>query len=212
MRLAPSMKRLIAALTAGIVVGGVLTAVVAWQVALLGGWAAASLTLVGSVWFVVARFDGAGTRTHATREDPARAETGLILVSAAVVSLLAVAFALVKANHTQGFDKGVLTALAIATVAASWAVVHTAFTLRYAHEYYSEPEGGIDFKTGDDYEPDYRDFAYVAFTIGMTFQVSDTDLVSRTIRHTALSHALLSYLFGAVILAVTVNAVASLLA
>jgi uncharacterized membrane protein len=204
---------MIAALTAGIVVGGVLAGLAAWQLALLAGWSAASLTLVGSVWLVVHGFDGAATRSHATREDSARAVTGLILVSAAVVSLLAVAFALVKANSSQGAGKGVLTGLALITVAASWAVVHTTFTLRYAHEYYSDPKAdGIDFKGGDDYEPDYRDFAYVAFTIGMTFQVSDTDLRSRTIRHTALTHALLAYLFGAVILAVTINSVASLLA
>ncbi len=91
----------------------------------------------------------------------------------------------------------------------SWAVVHTVFTLRYAHEYYAAPSGGIDFK--NDAPPDYQDFAYVAFTVGMTFQVSDTDVQKRVIRRTILRHALLSYLFGAVILAVTINVVANLL-
>jgi uncharacterized membrane protein len=81
--------------------------------------------------------------------------------------------------------------------------------LRYAHEYYTQPVGGIDFKSGD-YEPDYRDFAYLAFTVGMTYQVSDTELNRREIRHTLLRHALLSYLFGAVILALLVNVIASL--
>ena len=97
-------------------------------------------------------------------------------------------------------------------MAVSWGVVHTVFTLRYAHRYYRDPIGGIDFKSGDDYAPDYGDFAYVAFTVGMTFQVSDTDIQSREIRRSVLSHALLAYLFGAVILAVTVNLIASLLA
>jgi len=74
----------------------------------------------------------------------------------------------------------------------------------------TSPLGGIDFKNDGD-PPDYQDFAYVAFTVGMTFQVSDTDVQARTIRRTVLRHALLSYLFGAVILAVTINVIASLL-
>jgi len=69
--------------------------------------------------------------------------------------------------------------------------------------------GGIDFKT-DDEQPDYRDFAYVAFTVGMTFQISDTDIQTRVIRRTVLRHALLAYLFGAVILAVAINLIANL--
>ena len=74
---------------------------------------------------------------------------------------------------------------------------------------YTAPVGGIDFKT--DEQPDYQDFAYVAFTLGMTFQVSDTDIQSRTIRRIALRHALLAYLFGAVILAVMVNVIANVI-
>jgi uncharacterized membrane protein len=89
--------------------------------------------------------------------------------------------------------------------------VHTVFALRYAHEFYARPPvGGIDFKCGPEYEPDYRDFAYVAFVVGMTFQVADTDITNRDVRHTVLLHALLAYLFGAVILAVTINIVAAI--
>jgi uncharacterized membrane protein len=86
--------------------------------------------------------------------------------------------------------------------------VHTVFTLRYANLYYSGKAGGIDFNQPD--LPTYTDFAYLAFTIGMTFQVSDTSLRSGIIRRTALRHALLSYLFGTGILATTINLVASL--
>ena len=89
-------------------------------------------------------------------------------------------------------------------------MVHTVFTLRYAHEYYRPPVGGIDFKSSDQ-PPDYRDFAYVAFTVGMTFQVSDTDVQDLIVRRTVLGHALLGYLFGAVIIAITINVVAQLL-
>ena len=78
----------------------------------------------------------------------------------------------------------------------------------YARIYFTPPDGGIAF--GDE-PPDYRDFAYLALTIGMTFQVSDTDLTARRVRRVALHHALLSFVFGAVILAITVNSVAGLL-
>jgi uncharacterized membrane protein len=105
-----------------------------------------------------------------------------------------------------------LEALGIVTIAISWLVVHTTYTLRYADLYYSaEPPGGIDFKVRGDYHPDYRDFAYVAFTVGMTYQVSDTDIQSPRMRRAVLGHALLSFLFGAVILAAAVNVIAGLL-
>jgi uncharacterized membrane protein len=81
--------------------------------------------------------------------------------------------------------------------------VHTVFALKYAQLYHSGPGGGIDFN--QDEPPRYSDFAYLAFTIGMTFQVSDTDLTSGAMRRLALRHSLLSYLFGAVILAMTIN-------
>lgn len=91
----------------------------------------------------------------------------------------------------------------------AWGVVHTIFTLRYGRIYYRGPDGGIDFN--EKAAPDYGDFAYLAFTIGMTFQVSDTDLTSKAMRRTALRHALISYLFGAVIIGLIINVVASLL-
>jgi uncharacterized membrane protein len=97
--------------------------------------------------------------------------------------------------------------VAVATVALSWLAVQAVFILRYAHLYYVE--GGIDFH--DDMAPNYADFAYVGFTIGMTYQVSDTDLNSKRIRRTALRHALLSYVFGIAVIAITINVVAGLL-
>jgi uncharacterized membrane protein len=181
-----------------------------WELTLLVGWDAAATTLLLVVWARLVRLDANQTRELATWEDESRRTAELVLVCASVASLLGAGFALAKANHTGSTLEAVLIGLGIATVASSWAVVHTVFTLRYAHLYYAEPVGGIDFKTSDE-SPDYRDFAYVAFTIGMTFQVSDTDITERVVRRTALRHAMLSFLFGAVILATSVNALASLL-
>ncbi len=92
---------------------------------------------------------------------------------------------------------------------ASWATVHAPCSRFVTHgSFYADPVGGIDFHVDD--PPDYVDLAYVALTIGMTFQVSDTDLTARSIRRTAIRHALLSYLFGAVIVAITINIVGTL--
>ncbi len=108
-----------------------------------------------------------------------------------------------------GATKAYLITLGLLSVALSWGLVHTVFTLRYARSYYSPPVGGIDFNEDD--PPTYLDFAYLALTIGMTFQVSDTNLTTKRMRRIALSHGLLSYLFGAVIVALVINVVSSLL-
>jgi len=102
----------------------------------------------------------------------------------------------------------VRTVLGIVSVVLAWAVVHTVYTLRYARMYYTEPVGGIDFNS--DAPPRYVDFAYLAFGIGMAFQVADTNLTSSAFRSVVLRHALLSFVFATVILAVTINLVAGL--
>ncbi len=180
-----------------------------WQVAVLVGWDMMAITWVAWVGLSVLGKNSAETRRMATAEDNSRAAADALLVFASVASLVGVAFALLKAAHAKGSGHALITAVAAATVVVSWGAIHTLFALRYAHLYYAE-DGGIDFH--DDRLADYGDFAYVAFTLGMTYQVSDTDLTSKKIRMTALRHALLSYLFGTVVVAMTINVVAGLLA
>jgi len=180
-----------------------------WQFATLVAWDTAAVMFTVWVWTTVGRYSPAETHEHATREDTNRVSTSLILIAASLVSLVGTGLDLVKASEAHDAGRVALTVVGLLTVALSWLVVHTVFALHYAHEYYTEPVGGIDFKT-DDEQPDYRDFAYVAFTVGMTFQISDTDIQTRVIRRTVLRHALLAYLFGAVILAVAINLIANL--
>jgi uncharacterized membrane protein len=180
-----------------------------WQFATLVAWSAAALTFILWVWLTVGRFTPDETRAHATREDTNRVLTSLLLVGASLASLVGTGLDLVKASDAHDAGRVALTVIGLLTVAFSWIVVHTVFALHYAHLYYTVPEGGIDFKTADE-RPDYQDFAYVAFTVGMTFQVSDTDIQARRIRRSVVHHALLAYLFGAVILAVAVNLIANL--
>jgi uncharacterized membrane protein len=192
----------------GVVVAGASAPFVPWQLSLLAGWDATAVTLLVWVWASVGRLDSDETAALATREDNSRQGTRVLLVGAALFSLVGVAFAVVKAKSESGSLAVMLTVAGVLTVVLSWALVHTVFALRYARLYYSDQSSGIDFK--NDAPPDFLDFAYVAFTVGMTFQVSDTDIQSRSIRRTILRHALLSYVFGTVIIAVTINVVAGL--
>jgi uncharacterized membrane protein len=180
-----------------------------WQLTVLIWWDVAALSIVTSVWGSVVRFSAQETAAFATQEDDSRAGTQLMLLGAAVVSLVGVVLAFIKGNSGDRALEALLEGMGVFTIACSWALVHTVFALRYAHLYYTEPRGGIDFKMKA--EPDYRDFAYTAFTVGMTFQVSDTDITQQRMRRAVLRHALLSFLFGSVILAATVNVVAGLL-
>jgi uncharacterized membrane protein len=206
----PARRRVLIVAGIGGVAGLVTAWFTPWQLSMLAVWDVAAAVFLVWVWTTAGRFGPEETEAFATREDDSRVSAQLLLLGAAVSSLLGVGLELVKASHAGGGGKALLTAAAVLTVVLSWAVVHTVFTLRYAHEFYTAPIGGIDFKEVREYTPDYRDFAYVAFTVGMTFQVSDTDIQIRVIRRTVLTQALLSYLFGAVILAVTINVIAAL--
>jgi uncharacterized membrane protein len=179
----------------------------AWQTVPLIGWIAGAGTWVAWTWAVIARLDAEATGRLASREVPHKAQTDLLLLSAAVLSLIAVALGVIKAGSTKGGQEYLLLGTGIGAIVVSWAVVHTVFTLRYAALFYQH-NGGVDFNEKD--EPCYADFAYLAFTLGMTYQVSDTDLTTKAVRHTALRHALLSYLFGTVIIAATINLAAGL--
>jgi uncharacterized membrane protein len=202
-------RRVITGATGGIAAAAlVLVLGASWSVAALSASDFAALVFVVWVWLTVAGSDAATTARIARAEDASRTGAEAILVGAGGASLVAVIFTLAQAGHAGPPGRGLLTALAIGSVALAWTSVHTVYVLRYARLYYSPPEGGIDFN-GE--TPDYVDFAYLGLTIGMTFQVSDTDLTGKRVRRVALHHALLSYVFGTGIVATTVSAVAALL-
>jgi uncharacterized membrane protein len=203
--------RVLVAVGIGVLAAFVVAWFAPWQLTVLVAWDVTAALVVGSVWLVIGGFTPAQTQEFALREDDTRAGTHLLLLGAALVSLVGVVLAFLKANEGTHREEALLEAFGVFTIVCSWLLVHTVFALRYAHHYYTEPRGGIDFKTKGVEEPDYVDFAYTAFTIGMTFQVSDTDITRREMRREVLRHALMSFLFGAVILATTVNVVASLL-
>jgi uncharacterized membrane protein len=203
-----TMSALVVAMVAGVLAAAATVAAGGWIYAPAIGWDATALVFCSLVWMVIWPMSAEETAQRATEEDPSRANTDLLVLSASVASLGAVIVVLVHAHSAHGATQAMLAGLGVLSVAVSWFTVHTVFLLRYALLYYARPEGGIDFKMAE--RPSYRDFAYVALTLGMTYQVSDTDLRSTQMRATALRHALLSYLFGAVILAVAINLIAGL--
>jgi len=202
---APAIKRLFAGVAIGIVILLAVMAFAPWQVDILAFWDGVAATFLVVVWSEIGRLDGPATARSANREDETRTMTRLILVVAATVSLVGVGLVLAKASEQGGSTEFVLSVVAIVTIVLSWGVVQTVYVLRYAHLYYNPPAGGIDF---NEHDPDYLDFAYLSFTVGMTFQVSDTDVQKRAIRRSVLGHALLSYVFGTVIIAAAINIVA----
>ena len=203
-------RRLVVGATAGIVAAVAAAAAGAhWQVALSIGWCALAGVILVWVWATIGSMDASATAEHARSDDFSRSAADLVLLGASVASLGAVAMTLVLAGQSHDGRKAALVALTIATVALAWGLVHTVYALRYGDLFYGDPIGGVDFNEDD--KPDYRDFAYLALTIGMTFQVSDTNLQTKPVRHTAIRHALLSYVFGTVIVAITINIVAGLL-
>jgi uncharacterized membrane protein len=200
--------RFAAMLVVAALVGALVTAWDSWELGLVVGWAAACLLYVAWVWLLVGRMDAADTAAHARREDPARGVSDALILLASVASLGAVAMLLVDTRGTSDTRSGALAATALAGVALSWLLVHTLFTLRYAAQYYEGDVRDIDFNT--EAPPRFVDFAYVSFSVGMTFQISDTNLRTSELRALVLRHALLSYVFGTVVVATTINLAISL--
>lgn len=215
---APALRRVAIVTIIGLAVVAVLGRLVTWGLAVVAGWDAAALAFLAISWAIILRADSAHTHQLAVREDETRGSATVLLVSASVVSLLGAGFALRLAGQHSGPSRALLIGLAVLTVVLSWAVINTVYILRYADLYFGSAGGpagaAIAFGEGEasgKAGPTYRDFAYVAFTIGMTYQVSDTTLRDAYVRRTVLCHALLAYLFGVVIVGGSVNLIAGLL-
>jgi uncharacterized membrane protein len=173
---------------------------------LLVGWDVSVSLYLALVYIMVLRSGIAHIRRNAVLEDDGRFLILLVTALGAFASIAAIVFELGASNRS-----GPGLALATITIALSWAAVHTAFSLHYAHEYYRGPKpGGLQFPSGDsDDKPDYWDFVYFSFVIGMTAQVSDVGITDRIIRRTATVHGIISFVFNTALVALMVNIAAS---
>jgi uncharacterized membrane protein len=179
-------------------------------------WLAFAVIVLIMDWIIILSSHPKEVRKIASLEDSSRTLIFTFVIVAAVISLGAI---LLLLQSTKGqSDDGVAfpVILSLTSVVTSWWLVHTLFTLRYAHLYYgtdknagkTKPNQGLNFP--DEEEPDYLDFVYFSFVIGMTFQVSDVEIASRPIRRLALFHAIVSFVFNTAIVALSINVVAGL--
>ncbi|MBB5295850.1 DUF1345 domain-containing protein [Deinococcus metallilatus] len=201
---------------------GALLGLLVWVVApggwppvarVLLGWCALCVVLLSGIWPLLLSATPEQTRALATREDDTRTQALLVTVTASLMSLLGVGWTLSLAHRKTGGWQLDLLALAVVTTGLSWLLLHTEYTLHYARRFYADGGRGVLFPEGEGHlkDPDYRDFLYLGLTIGMTFQVSDTNVNSRAIRRLITQHAALSYVFGTVVVALTVSSVSNLL-
>lgn len=197
--------RLLGAVLAGIVVGIVVAASAPAGLAMLSGLAALSSVYVVLGVALLFRLGPADTRAHATREDLDALLDDALVLFVAVGTVLGIVVVALMGRSRSG---EVAAAVALLGVFSGWAMLHSTYAARYAREYYTDDARGIDFNNADD--PQYSDFYYFSFNLGMTFQVSDTSVSTASLRRLVLGHCLLSYLFSTVILAATINLVAGI--
>ncbi len=186
--------------------------------AILLTWSTFALSVILLCWVAIVYTHPREVRAIARLQDSSRTVIFLFVIAAALISMVAVIFLLKTGKgHAANIDQHV--SLAIGSVFISWWLVHTVFALRYAHMYYdtdtddggTKEEGGLDFPGGEK-NPDYLDFVYFAFVIGMTFQVSDVEISKREIRRIAWLHGFISFIFNTAIVALSINIISGLVA
>lgn len=204
-----SARRVLASLAVGVVAATLVAITTTPRLVLLVGWTVTVAVLLTRVWRESWPQDARGTKRLAEQESRTRS-TDVMLLTAAVASLAVVVLALVQSSGQRDAASVASVLLAVLSVVLSWALVNTVYAFKYARLYYlDEPDAkGIDFH--QDADPTYSDFAYMAFTVGMSYAVSDTEPSSTRIRRVAFAHALLSYAFGTGVMAVAINLVTNL--
>lgn len=206
-RMARGHARLWCAIALGLVVYFVLPK--SWRLVtqLLAGWDIAVAAYLVMTAAMMARAPASEIRKHSAAQDEGAFALMVLTVAAAMTSLAAVFFQL-AANGDASPDLWAYL-LAIATVVLSWTFIHTIFALHYAHDFYGSGERANGLKFPGDDKPDYWDFVYFAFVIGMTFQVSDVQVTNKWIRRSVVAHGVMSFFFTTTVVALTVNMAAN---
>jgi uncharacterized membrane protein len=189
--------------------------VISWHTRLVVSWDLGTLTYLGLAWALIARADPRVTRDHALSQDQSGFFILLFVVGAACASIVAIGFVVGTIRDLGYWARAWHLALTIVALIVSWLLIQTVFAFRYAHRYYAGPHGEpapaapLLFPGGR--EPDYLDFAYYAFVVGMTSQTSDVAVASRGIRRLTLIHGVLAFVFNIAVLALSINIIASVI-
>lgn len=182
-------------------------------------WISFAICYLGFSWFIILSYHPTEVKAIANKEDWGGTIIFLFVLLSAFVGLFAIIFLLksIPDESKRGISLHIL--LSIVSVFCSWTLIHTLFTLKYAHKYYGtgneqdddNDEAGEGLNFPDEKEPDYLDFAYFSFVIGMTFQVSDVEITSRKIRRLSLLHGFLSFIYNTVIVALSINIISGMI-
>jgi uncharacterized membrane protein len=203
-----SASRALACVAVGVLAGVVVTLLWTGALAALVGWCAAAAAALAWVWLISWHQDAEGTERLAEDENRS-SSTDVWAVSAAIASLVAVGFGLQRSPGTDALAVATVL-LSVVSVILAWGVVNTVFALKYARMYYLDEPDRQGFDFNQDAEPAYSDFAYMAFTVGMAFAAPEAKPNTQATRKVMLGHALLSYLFGTVVIAVAVSLITNL--
>ena len=214
---ADARHRLVLGLFAGVVVFLISRGYLWSATAAIAGWNAFAVVVLALDWLTILTTPLRKIRELAQQQDLSRFLIFLFVVVTACAALFAVGFLVNIKKSPPGAYFVIHLLLTLSTVIFSWMLVHTVFGLRYAHTFYGDSDqpgvqqhaGGLIFP--GDRPPDYFDFAYFSFVVGMTCQVSDVQITSRRMRRLTLVHSILSFGFNSIILALLINIVSGLL-
>lgn len=212
-----AQHRLVIGAGCALVVAWALPATLSPSLRAMAAWVAYAAVTLGLTWRTMLKAHPRELPSLSKLEDSSRFLIFVFVLAAAVASLLSVLALFRSADGLSHAARAWHVAASVTTIVASWLLVHTVFALRYAHIYYDErddhgrarPGGGLEFPGNDD--PDYLDFAYFSFIIGMTSQTADVNISARHLRRLALLQGLIAFVFNVVIVALTMNVVSGLL-
>jgi uncharacterized membrane protein len=182
---------------------------------LVASWDVGTLGYLGLAWTIIGSSDAKSTRAHALAQDTSGYIIFLFVLAAACASIVAIGFVVGTIKGLAFWPKAWHLALTIVALMSSWLLIQTVFGFHYARAYYrDDPQhmaesGGLAFPGGAD--PDYMDFAYYSFVVGMTSQVSDVQAISPTMRRLTLLHGVLAFVFNIAVLALSINTIASVI-
>jgi len=179
------------------------------------GWDVFCLSLIVLSWISFFTLSESQVRQQAQRQDESRYIIFTIVLLSILVSLAGILL-LMRSSNESLIREAVHRGISLLGVALSWILLHTVFTLHYAHLYYFDDGSkssekhvcGLDFPQDD--TPDYLDFAYFAFVVGMTFQVSDVEVTTKKVRRFVLLHGFISFVFNTIIVALTISIISNL--
>jgi len=179
------------------------------------GWYAGALAYLALAWALILAADAQETREHTLSQDPGAYVIFLLVVSAACASIVAIGFVVSSVKELPFWPKAFGLCLAAVALISSWLLIHTVFAFHYARSYYSPlhhaPGEAHGMAFPNDRTPDYLDFAYYSFVVGMTSQVSDVPTTTRRVRRLTLMHGILSFVFNITVLALAMNLLASVI-